>query len=313
MKIGVSRCLLGEKTRYDGGSKPDEYIKNTLGSRFSFVPLCPEVEYGFSVPREVMRLAGDPASPRIVEIHTGEDHTEGMKAWAAERLEGPELEGLGGFIFKSRSPSCGIHKIKVYPVGRGATSTGGTGIFARSFMDRFPQTPVIDEAMLAEPAMRENFFERAIVLDRWFKFLRNGVTAGGLVEFHACHKLVVLAHSPKHAVSLGRLVASSKGNEEKIADLYIETMMEGLCLAATARKHVNVLMHIMGYFKKMLTAHEKQELLDLVEEYRNGWAPLTLPLAVLNGYVKKYDEPYLAKQHYLTPQMIQGPRSVSPK
>ena len=68
IKLGVSSCLLGNSVRYDGGHKRDGYIVDTLGQFFAFLPVCPEVECGLSIPRESMRLQGDPESPRLVPL-----------------------------------------------------------------------------------------------------------------------------------------------------------------------------------------------------------------------------------------------------
>ena len=107
IRIGISSCLLGEKVRYDGGHRWDHYITDTLGRYFDWLPVCPEVEYGLPVPREAMRLTGDPDSPRLVTIFTGIDHTHGMIEWSESKLRELGNSNLCGFIFKSRSPSSG--------------------------------------------------------------------------------------------------------------------------------------------------------------------------------------------------------------
>lgn len=170
IKMGISSCLLGEKVRYDGGHKGDRYITDTLGQYFEWVPVCPEVEYGLFVPREAMRLVGDPASPRIVTVHTGIDHTEGMLKWAVKKLKELEKEEFCGFIFKSKSPSSGIGGVKVY-LPSGMPSQKGVGIFGGAFMQYFPLIPVIDEGRLHDPGLRENFIERVFVYKRWKEFL----------------------------------------------------------------------------------------------------------------------------------------------
>ena len=73
IKIGVSACLLGHKVRFDGGHKRDAYVADTLGAFFVFVPVCPEVECGLGVPRESLRLEGDPGAPRLVAPKSGTD------------------------------------------------------------------------------------------------------------------------------------------------------------------------------------------------------------------------------------------------
>jgi uncharacterized protein YbgA (DUF1722 family)/uncharacterized protein YbbK (DUF523 family) len=296
--IGISACLIGKKVRYDGSHKHDRYITDTLGRYFNFAPLCPEVEYGLPVPREPMRLTGVPEKPCLVTIHTKIDHTEGMKKWAEERLQELGKQELRGFIFKSRSPSSGMQRVKVYNE-KGVPQMSGVGIFASVFMNRFPLVPVIDEGRLNDPGLREAFIEKVFVFDRWLEFLKKGGSTKDLLEFHTNHKLLMLTHSPKHATVLGRHIAGSKDYAGRLNNVYIETMMEGLRLLATTKKNTNVLSHIMGYFKKQLTADEKQELLEIIENYHKGSIPLIVPITMLNHYVRKYGEPYLKKQVYL--------------
>ena len=69
IKIGVSSCLLGERVRYDGGHKLDSFIAETLAQYVEFVPVCPEYECRLGVPREAMRLVGDPINPRLLTLN----------------------------------------------------------------------------------------------------------------------------------------------------------------------------------------------------------------------------------------------------
>ncbi|MCK5836681.1 MAG: YbgA family protein, partial [Desulfobacula sp.] len=69
----------------------------------------------------------------------------------------------------------------------------------------------------------------------------------------------------------------------------------------TEKTQVNVLQHIMGYFKKNLSHDEKQELLSVFEQYRSGYVPLIVPITLINHYVRKYDQPWLKTQTYLNP------------
>jgi uncharacterized protein YbgA (DUF1722 family)/uncharacterized protein YbbK (DUF523 family) len=300
IKIGVSACLLGEKVRYDGGHQHDRYVTDTLGRFFEFVPVCPEVEYGLPVPREAMHLAGDPANPRLVTIRTGVDHTEGMRQWAANRLKELENEALCGFIFKSRSPSSGMQAVKVY-TDTGMPNHRGVGIFAAAFIKHFPVLPVEDDGRLHDANLRENFIERVFVFQRWQELIGKGASSADLVNFQRDHKLLFLSHSPKHASLLGKLAAGARVYAGKLTDEYAEVMMEGLRLTATTKKHTNVLQHMAGYFKKVLSADEKEELLELIGNYHAGLVPLVVPLALIKHYVRKYDEPYLKQQLYLNP------------
>ena len=164
IRVGISSCLLGNSVRYDGGHKLDRCLRDTLGALVVWVPVCPEVEYGLPIPREALRLVGDLADPRLATDISGVDHTAGMKVWATVRLDALEREGLCGFVFKSRSPSCGLRQIKVYPREGGVPSAAGGGIFARAFMERFPLLPVADEDRLSNPALCASFIERLLTL-----------------------------------------------------------------------------------------------------------------------------------------------------
>lgn len=305
IKVGVSSCLLGERVRYDAGHKLDRFITGTLGKYFDWVPVCPEVEYGLPVPREAMRLVGSPEAPRLVTIRTGVDHTEGMLRWADKRLRGLEKEDLSGFIFKSKSPSSGLWGVKVY-THSGMPSRRGIGIFGGAFVRRFPLVPAIDDGRLQNPSLRENFIERVFVFRRWKELLERGGGPGQLVAFHTDHKLLMLAHSPKHYTALGRLVAGAKAhNRSQLFAEYVSVLTDGLRLIATVKKNTNVLHHIMGYFKKHLSGDEKRELLEVIESYHQELVPLVVPLTLMKHYVRKYDEQYLKRQYYLNPHPVE--------
>jgi len=305
IRVGISSCLLGNQVRYDGGHKLDRYLRDTLGAFVAWVPVCPEVEYGLPVPREALRLVGDPGDPRLVTSRSGVDHTAGMQAWAARRLDALEREDLCGFVFKSRSPSSGMRQVKVYGQESGVPSATGVGIFARAFMERFPLLPVEDEGRLNDPALRECFIERLFVLARWKRFLRDDGSAGGLVAFHTDHKLLALAHSPRHYAALGKLVAGAGARGARpsraLLDEYLARLMEGLRLVATASKHANVLQHAAGYFKRLLSAEEKAELTEVIDAHRRGLLPLIVPVTLLAHYTRIYRDPWLERQHYLHP------------
>jgi uncharacterized protein YbgA (DUF1722 family)/uncharacterized protein YbbK (DUF523 family) len=305
VRIGISSCLLGEQVRYDGGHRHDHYLTDTLGRLVEWVPVCPEVEYGLPIPREAMRLVGDPEAPRLVTRKTGTDYTDGMLKWALSRLKQLEHENLCGFIFKSKSPSSGIRGVKVYSES-GMPARTGAGIFGGAFIRRFPLIPVEDDGRLHDPSLRENFIERVFVFRRWREFLLRGSSLKNLVSFHTKHKLLIMAHSPKHYSDLGRLVAWAKGKDSKaLLEEYNSKIMEGLRLIATVKKNTNVLMHCMGYFKKQITADEKQELLEVIEHYHGGLIPLVVPVTLINHYVRKFEEAYLREQFYLKPHPVE--------
>ena len=305
IEIGISACLLGESVRYDGGHKHDRYITDTLGQYFEWVPVCPEVESGLPIPREAMHLTGNPEAPRLVTVKTHVDQTDRMLQWAEKKLKLLEKESLCGFIFKSRSPSSGIGGVKIYTdqgMPRGKTA----GIFGGAFMKHLPLVPVIDDGRLHDLPLRENFIERVFVFRRWQEFSANEKKLRDMIAFHTDLKLLVMSHSPKHYSMLGRLIAEGKKYRiEKLMEEYFSGLMEGLRYNATVKKNTNVLLHIIGYFKKKLEDEDRKELLEIIEHYHRGHVPLIVPMIMIIHYVKKYDEPYLKRQYYLNPHPVE--------
>jgi len=169
-------------------------------------------------------------------------------------------------------------------------------------MERFPCVPVEDDVRHHGPALRESFIEGIFVFRRWNEMKRSRGMVSDLISFHTDHKLLILAHSPKHYTRLGMLVAEARKREwQSLLNEYFTVLMDGLKLLATAKKNTNVLQHIAGYFKKQLSSEEKQELMDIIQTYHKGLVPLIVPLVLINHYVNKYDEPYLKRQYYLHP------------
>jgi uncharacterized protein YbgA (DUF1722 family)/uncharacterized protein YbbK (DUF523 family) len=305
IKLGISTCLLGENVRYDGGHKLDRFLTDTLGQYVEYVPVCPEVECGLPIPRESMHLEGDPESPRLVTSKTKQDMTERMVRWAKRRVVELEEEDLCGFVFKSDSPSSGMERVRVYNE-KGMPVKKGTGMFARIFMEHFPLLPVEDEGRLHDPELRENFIERIFTLRRWREVLTKRESRGNVVDFHTKHKLLILSHSPKHYQTMGKLVANAK--EISIKELYQQyqtILMETLQLKTTPKKNANVLQHMMGYFKEQLSADEKQEMLEVIDHFRQEYIPLIVPITLIRHYVRKYDQPYLKEQVYLNPHPLE--------
>ncbi|MDY0298039.1 MAG: DUF523 and DUF1722 domain-containing protein [Acidobacteriota bacterium] len=299
--VGISTCLLGFKVRFDGGHKLDHFLADTLGQFVQWVPVCPEMEAGFGVPREAFRLVGEVESPRLVTNRTEKDVTDRMLAWTRKRLDELAGESLCGFVFKAKSPSSGMERVKVYNE-KGVPLKQGVGVFARAFMERFPNLPVEEEGRLHDMVLRENFIVRVFAYSRWREWLQNNPSLGGLVDFHSRHKLLFMAHQPGQATELGGLVArASQHALDEVLTEYEERFMALLHRRATHRTHTNVLHHVMGYFKKELAGEEKAELLEVIENYRRGLLPLVVPLTLMNHYQRMHPHPYLERQVYLDP------------
>jgi uncharacterized protein YbgA (DUF1722 family)/uncharacterized protein YbbK (DUF523 family) len=304
IKIGVSSCLLGAEVRFDGGHKRSDFLLDTLGSFVQFVPTCPEMEIGLGVPRETMRLVRDSNSARELRLMTNEtgiDHTDKMNSYAEHRMAALDRQELCGYVLKKNSPSCGMERVRVYGRSRMPTRDG-TGLFAAALMRRFPSLPIEEEARLADPHLRENFVERVFAYRRLRSFFSSRWTLGGLVRFHAAHKLTLMAHSPKDYRALGRFVAEAKDRaRDQVSARYELAFMEALKKIATTARHTNVLQHMLGYLRDHLDPDARGELAGMIDDYRRCLVPLVVPIAFFRHYVRKYDIEYLSGQVYLEP------------
>jgi uncharacterized protein YbgA (DUF1722 family)/uncharacterized protein YbbK (DUF523 family) len=300
VRLLVSACLLGDKVRYDGQHKYDPFLVELLAPFVEWERVCPESDCGMPTPRPSMHLVGDPKAPRLVS-RTGVDLTEQMRRFTEKRLR--ELEGieLCGYVCKKDSPSSGMTRVKVYNE-RGTAERAGAGLFTAAFMARFPLVPVEEEGRLHDAQLRESFIERVFCRRRWLDLVAGGRKRGRLVEFHADHKFLLLAHGRAAYTELGRLVASAKEHRpDALFAAYEKGFMAALAQRATVKKVTDVLQHMLGFFKDQLTRDEKAELIETIDAYRGALVPLIVPLTLIKHHVRKYEVEYLARQVYLSP------------
>jgi len=145
IKIGVSSCLLGEKVRWDGDHKQDQYVLDVLDSCFDCVSICPEVDAGMSVPREAVALYGTLEKQKMITKGNQTDWTKKMVRFKKDRIRELRKENICGYVFKSNSPSCGIEKVPIYSEFSSSRVRYGSGMFASSFIKAFPLVPVEGE------------------------------------------------------------------------------------------------------------------------------------------------------------------------
>lgn len=302
LPIGISSCLLGQKVRFDGGHKQDRYILGTLGELFEWVPVCPEVEIGLGIPRETIRLVDRGGEVRLEAPRSGSDHTERMTAYAGKRVASLGKEELRGYLFKSKSPSCGVFGVKVYP-GGGGVARKGRGLFSDAFVGANPLIPVEEEGRLSDPGLRENWIERVFAYDSLRALLDTPRwKVGDLVAFHTRFKMELLAHSPTGYREIGRLVAEAKGvPREDLARNYAGRFMQILQQRASRAKHTNVMQHMMGHLRGRLPDIARDDLMAAIERYRKGHVPRVVPVSLISHYVRMLDVAYLKGQTYLEP------------
>jgi uncharacterized protein YbgA (DUF1722 family)/uncharacterized protein YbbK (DUF523 family) len=304
LRIGISACLLGEEVRFDGGHKRDAFLTDMLGPHVEWVPVCPEVEMGLGTPRETMRLMRSERGQgplRMVTTRTAIDHSHGMNDWARRRLAELAHEDLCGYVLKKDSPSCGMDRVKVYNTAGMAERTG-VGLFASALIARFPSLPVEEEGRLNDSRLRENFIERIFAYRRLKDLFASSWTLHDLVRFHTVHKMALLAHSTLRYRELGQFVArASTMKRSALREAYEQLFTKTLTIVATTSRHTNVLMHMLGHLKKKVDAGSRRELLQAIEEYRQGIVPLVVPLTLVRHHVRAHAVEYLAGQTYLEP------------
>lgn len=309
IQIGVSSCLLGEEVRFNGGHKRSRYITDILADYFQYVPLCPELAIGLGVPRPPIRLVGKIESPRAISPDDPSiDATEDLDAYGREI--GRTHTFISGFILKSKSPSCGMERVKVYDHNN-VPSPNGRGLFAHALMETQPLLPCEEEGRLNDAGLRGSFLERVFAFHHWQCLVAEGLTPKDLVEFHTEHKFLLMAHNQEAMRQLGRLVAEAgSGDLEQIGHDYIAGFMKALAKPAKLKAQVNVLQHMAGYVSDGLDSGDRAELDEMIHAYRKEELPIIAPLTLLRHHLRRLPHEYLEKQKYLEkrPKPLDGRR-----
>ena len=305
IRIGISSCLLGRNVRFDGGHKEDRFLTGVLARHVTWVPVCPEVEAGMGIPREPVRLVDDPTDrtgPRMLGVRSRADHTATMRAFARRRARELERHDLCGYVLKKDSPSCGLERVKLFSAAGGPPSRDGVGLFSRALIEHAPLLPVEEEGRLNDARLRDNWVERVFAYRRLKDLAAQRFTRGAVVRFHTAHKFQLLAHGTKPYQAMGKLVARIADHSPRaFLDLYGEAFMGALRERATPARHVNVLQHVAGFFKRDLSTPEKRELEDVIADYREGLVPLIVPITLVRHHARVHGAAYVLEQTYLSP------------
>ncbi|MFA0413083.1 YbgA family protein [Vibrio renipiscarius] len=301
IKIGVSACVLGETVRFDGGHKSSRFVTKELGQHFQFVPVCPEVESGMPVPRPTIRLVSNEERIALVETRDAtKDHTDTMVNFSRQRVGRLQQEQLRGYVVCAKSPTCGMERVKVY--GSNMAEKSGVGLYTQELMEQMPWLPIEEDGRLNDPILKENFVTRVFCLHDFYQTMDGEPTAGKIVSFHSRYKLTLMAHHPASYKELGKLVAKiSDYSMDEFYPLYRVGLMAAMTHRASRKNNTNVLMHIQGYFKKVLDKNEKAELCRVIDDYRVGLLPLLAPLTLLKHHMQRFPDEYLQNQKFLNP------------
>lgn len=304
----VSRCLGFTACRWDGEMVRDDFV-DSLSPHVRFITVCPEVEIGLGVPRDPIHIETDEEGRRLVQPASGRDVTESMLSFCASFLESlPQIEG---FLLKSRSPSCGIGDVKTFHrgVGRSGAVTKGHGFFGGEVMRRFPLHPVESEGRLKDLRLREHFLVRVFTLARFRDAAGRG-TLGSLADFHSRHKLLLMSYNRTELKGLERLSANrDRRHPEELLQLYGERLRKALVRPPRRASNIDVLLHSLGYISDKLSAKEKARFLESLRGYQEMVIPLSVPLGMMDSWIRRFGEKRLAEQVFFHPY----PRDLIPR
>jgi uncharacterized protein YbgA (DUF1722 family)/uncharacterized protein YbbK (DUF523 family) len=297
--VVASKCLGFAYCRFNGLTISSHTV-DKLKPHVEFRTVCPEVDIGLGIPRDPVRLVKEAEEVRLVQPATGDDVTHKMTEFTESFLS--SIEEVDGFILKSRSPSCGIIDVKIFP-GMEKHSSGlrGSGFFGGAVIDRFPNSPVEDEGRLTNFRIREHFLTRLFTMAR-FRAVKSSNSIKELVQFQTENKLLLMAYNQEKMRVLGRIVANPERRAlgELIGD-YEDNLAMAFARASRYTSNINVLMHGLGYFSEKLSSDEKAFFLDSLERYRAGSVPLSVPLNIIRAFIVRFQEYYLAQQTFFQP------------
>jgi len=302
MKLGISSCLLGAMCRYDGGHSRDKFINDELLHYFEFEAFCPE-KLVFTTPRAAIRLVRSDDEITVRTTNENKDVTQIITNISKELVSKIEDNQLCGFILKSKSPTCGMQRVKIYPDKKnGQSENTGVGVFAKQIKKRFPYLPIEEEGRLVDPWLRENFLMQIFAYRSFYTFLDSNPSFKELVDFHTSYKYMIYSKSHKYYKQLGNIVANhDKKSKQIVLDEYKKLFLEAISKKGTIKNTYNVLLHIYGYFKKVISKDEKYEILETIEDFKKSIIPLIAVIKIIKLYTKKFNIKYLQTQIFLNP------------
>jgi len=276
-----------------------------------FVPVCPEVEIGMPVPRPAIHLVdiGEKSETNIRAIGTKEKDPYNPELDVTEKLyqhginKGKAMQDLDGYVFMQKSPSCGVFSAKRF-LPNGHSEGTISGLFVQGFRKEQPLLPLEEAGRLNDAGIRDNFLIRVYAYHNWRTQVATDLSNKKLIQFHARHKYLLMAHNVESYKSLGRLLSDlQKDALQNIAAQYISEFMQAISKPANRKRNANALMHVCGYLKRHLDSQDKQSLRELIDRYRLGEIPIVVPFTMIQHHLDKHmsSDSYIQDQAYLAP------------
>ncbi|WP_319558448.1 YbgA family protein [Thiomicrorhabdus sp.] len=304
LNVALSDCLSGCECRYNGGHAQDEFVIHQLAAYADFFKFCPEAPV-LGTPREPIRLVQGNDSIRVVGTKSGRDVTDGLLDYTEKKLAFLQKQSLDGAVVKSRSPSCGLERIKVYrPSGEwfGSQDPMDQGVFTKRLQEALPWIAIEEEGRLQDPWLRENFMLHVFTLARWRNFLQKQTGVADLQAFHRDHKYLLLSKNESLYRQMGPIVAEArKDTLQDSLQAYEGLLHRLLATKSNKGKMLNTLEHMYGYFKKQVGDAEKELFRSTLQEFKEGIVPLISVMKLLQQFIHRYGSEYLQGQVILDP------------
>ncbi len=296
--VVVSRCLGFGNCRFDSEPIQEKFISN-LANRVKVIPFCPESEVGLTGRREPLKLVRTQDQDRLVQVGTNEDYTDRIRTLCSNFLG--SLEAVDGFLLKSRCATCGFKDVPVYQDGNRLVQDKATGILGGLVLTQFGHLPVEDEGRLTNFRLREHFLTHLFIRAELRELRARNESMNGLIAFHSRVKLQLMACSQTDMRKLGQITANHEHLPvPDVFDLYQSTLGNAFNRVPRYTSNINVLEHVLGYFKG-LTSKERAHYLAELERYREQKTPLSVPLTVARSWVERFNIKYLADQYFFEP------------
>ncbi|WP_294406766.1 DUF523 and DUF1722 domain-containing protein [uncultured Clostridium sp.] len=290
-KLIISRCLNSEKCRYDGNGFDDKII-SLIRDYVDIETVCPESDIGLPMPRDPIRIEKDEDSYRLIQTKTNRDYSDMMTEFAEEFVSG--IDDIDGFILKSRSPTCGIKDVKIYPKGKKCSiKNNGTGFFSAKVINKYTDIPIENEGRLKNYEIRDEFLTKIFTIN-------DLKSEKSIKDFHKKNCLLLKSYDYKKAEQLDSIAGKDVLNDEDI-DLYNKKVYEILEKKRSRRSSIKAAQSAFVVYKNKLTEKEVTYFERLLDLYSEKKIPFSSVKTALEIYGLRFDDNDLLNQTFFNP------------
>ncbi|WP_228407729.1 YbgA family protein [Proteus cibi] len=163
--------------------------------------------------------------------------------------------------------------------------------------------PQLSLEQILQPIFLDHFLTQFFTLFDYQQQVNQSLSKGALIKFHSRYKYLIMAYSQVAYRELGRYIAnlSDEIPLDEVASKYQQKLMKALSVAPNREGQTNALMHMAGYFKRVLNSQQRQEMSQTILLYRQGIVPFSKPYDLLQYWLTIYPDDYLVNQRYFSP------------